>query len=142
MPWIAAPSSLMQLAADASRRFTDALAAGPVADIRSAIIARCDEPWVVECVRALGSRCLTVEGVYTFDGQGEDEEAPTPWPGLLVRVTRTPWRPDRDAREGFVLLYSDAEGQVEAATMDGYRAERLQKKTPNEGGFPAEQVVP
>jgi len=131
MPWVEEPSTLLQLSADASRRFALALADGPPADIRSAITARCEEPWIVECVRALGSRCITVEGVYTVDGQADDdEEAPTPWPGLLVRITRTPWRPDREPRVGYVLLYSDATGQVEAMAMDDYREERLKRKPP------------
>lgn len=83
-------------------------------DVIRDIKARCEDPWVVECVRKLGQDCLKPLGQYNLIGPDDE----TPWPALVVEVTRTPWIPAQAHRVGYVVIYADEHNYVQCISTD------------------------
>lgn len=75
----------------------------------------CDSPWVKETFASLGPHCAAVLGLYVIVGP----DGETPWPAVIVRVRRTPWKDGQSARTGYVALYG-------GVSDDGSTIDRLE----------------
>ncbi len=90
-----------------SQMYIDALDRRGAAE---AIASRCEEPWIVECVRRDGADCITGVGAYALIGPDDE----TLWPAAVVRVDRPRRNAAVGARSTHVAIYVGPEGVVQA----------------------------